>query len=559
MSTKEVMKKSSVQTVLDAANSAIEQLETNDAQVQSTINTASALAAVDLQRGFVGDNDLDELPPSGGSSEGDLSWYLSGNKVFQLIQLDSGSWVDFGKPLVAGPKPPLSENLKWVGEKYVNNPVVAGSSNDADQFYPPEIFKDPGNGKFYLFGKSGGKIYLFRSDDGKTGWTEIGLVIDKGTGSDFDVTRIEFSCVRYIDGTYHLLYTGEKNDVTEIGHATSDGVENLPYTKQGSVYDGSDAFSNLGMELNYFEIGDVKIIDGEYIFYIRSGLQIGSTFLNPVIFCATGTAIDDINARNVIFTGEDVNGIHRNEITQSLQRPSVFEYNNTFIMLFTAGRSGVDDYNERAVYAAYGGPYDFTPVRAPVIEVGEQGEWDDRRVYTAVVPVVQDGKFTTPVLIDDKLAVYFAGHDTGVTGNNQGQTGLILFSEIPDLTKAAPINIRNNYDKFIEGVAEDSTKTLFTGVDGYIMFSVIALTNRPDIGIFVVHINDTPQRQIEILSQNAASVFEVAKDTTPTGTTGTDVKTTIHATTSGDVVIENREGSARDYKIKILDQQKSIN
>ena len=551
MATFDLIKKEAFEEVVDA-------LETNDAQVQSTINTASALAVVDLQRGFVGDNDLDQLPPTGGSSEGDLSWYLSGNKVFQLIQLDSGSWVDFSKPLKTAPKPPLSNDLTWVGTKHANNPIVAGSTNDADQFYPPEVFKDPVSGKFYLFAKTGGKIYQFRSDDGKTGWTEIGLVLDKGSGSDFDVTRIEFCIVRYIAGTYHMLYTGEKNDVTEIGHATSDAVENIPYTKQGSVYDGSDAFDAFGMELNYFEIGDVKIIDSEYIFYIRSGLQIGNQFFNPVIFCATGTAIDDINARNVIFTGEDVNGIHRNEPTQSLQDPTVFEYNDSFIMLFTAGRSGVDDYNERAVYAAWGGPYDFTPVRTPVIKVGAEGAWDDRRVYNTSIPFVQDGKFTTPVLIDEKLPVYFAGHDTGLTGNNQGQTGLMLFSEIPDLSKAAPVNIRNNYDKFISEVAEDSTRTLFTGIDGYVMFSVMVLTNRPDGGIFFVHIDDSPQRQIEILSQTAAGVFEVAEDTTPTGTTGTDVKTTIHVTTAGNVVIENREGSARSYKVKILDQQQNL-
>lgn len=554
----EVLKKSEVQAAIDAYNAAKDSLETSDAQVQSTINTSSALAAVDLQRGFVGDNDLDQKPPTGGSSEGDLSWYLSGNKVFQLIQLNSGSWVDFGKPLASSPTPPLSDNLKWVGTKYVSNPIVSGSSNDADQFYPPEIFKDPVSGKFYLFAKSGGKIYQFKSDDGKTGWTEVGLVIDKGTGGDFDVTRIEFCIVRYIAGTYHMLYTGEKNDVTEIGHATSNAVENIPYTKQGSVYDGSDAFAAFGMELNYFEIGDVKIIDGEYIFYIRSGLQVGSTFLNPVIFCATGTAIDDINARNIIFTAEDVNGIHRNEVTKSLQDPTVFEYNNSYIMLFTAGRSGVDDYNERAIYAAYGGPYDFTPVRTPVIEVGAEGEWDDRRVYTPSVPCIQDGKFTTPVLIDGLLPIYFAGHDTGLTGNNQGQTGLMLFSEIPDLSKATPINIRSNYDKFINEVADDTTKTLFTGIDGYIMFSIIALTNRPDGGIFFVHIDDSPQRQIEVLSQTSAGVFEVAESTTPDGTTGTDGKTTIHITTGGDVVIENRESSDRSYKIKILDQQQNL-
>lgn len=551
MATFDLVKKEAFEEVVEA-------LQTNDAQVQSTINTASALAAVDLQRGFVGDNDLDQLPPTGGSSNDDISYYLKNNKTFQLIQLVGGSWEDFGKPLTTSPNPPLSDGLKWVGTKHVNNPIVAGSSNDADQFYPPEIFKDPVSGKFYLYAKTGGKIYQFRSDDGKTGWTEVGLVLDKGTGSDFDVTRIEFCVVRYIAGTYHMLYTGEKNDVTEIGHATSDSVENIPYTKQGSVYDGSDAFAAFGMELNYFEIGDVKIIDGEYIFYIRGALQIGSSFLNSVIFCATGTAIDDINARNVIFTASDVNGIHRNEVNQSLQDPSVFEYNNGYIMLFTAGRSGVDDYNERAVYAAFGGPYDFTPVRTPVIEVGAEGAWDDRRVYNTSIPCVQDGKFTTPVLIDEELPVYFAGHDTGLTGNNQGQTGLILFSEIPDLSKATPINIRNNYDKFISEVAEDSTRTLFTGIDGYLMFSVMVLTNRPDGGIFIVHIDDSPQRQIEILSQTAAGVFEVAENTSPDGTTGTDVKTTIHVTTAGDVVIENREGSARNYKVKILDQQKSL-
>ncbi|MEQ9309682.1 MAG: hypothetical protein RLN90_09520 [Balneolaceae bacterium] len=87
------MKKSSVQTVLDAANFAIQTLETNDEQVQATINASVALAPVTFPR-ILGD-DLSSIPGTSGAVENDISYYIPNNSLLQLLRLESGTWEDF--------------------------------------------------------------------------------------------------------------------------------------------------------------------------------------------------------------------------------------------------------------------------------------------------------------------------------------------------------------------------------------------------------------------------------------------------------------------------------
>lgn len=98
MSTKEMMRKSSVKTVLDAANSAIEQIQTSDTNVQSAIALAAALAPVNVPRS--GGDDLSAKPGTGGAVLNDVSWWLKDGEDFQLLTFDGSAWQEFGNPLL---------------------------------------------------------------------------------------------------------------------------------------------------------------------------------------------------------------------------------------------------------------------------------------------------------------------------------------------------------------------------------------------------------------------------------------------------------------------------
>ncbi len=421
----------------EAFEAVVDVLQTNDAQVQSTINTASALAAVDLQRGFVGDNDLDQLPPVGGSADGDLSWYLSNNKVFQLIQLSSGSWVDFGKPLATSPKPFLSESPEWNGTLHVNNPVISGTTENADESYPPAFLDNTAvDGKYYIALKSNFKLFAFSSVDGET-WIEEGVLLDKGTGGTFYDSRLQGAVWRYdsASSTYHLYFgatsVANPNDQV-IGHATSATVLGTYTVDASPVYDGSDTQDNLGVALNFISLGDVKIIDGEWVFYFAGNNYDGSDFTDGMIFVATGTSWTDINARNICFTVNDLNDLRDDIDVTFVQDPTIIRYNNSYIMCFTAGR--VEDIaKERYLHTAVGSKYDFNPTRSVILETGPVDSWYENRVYGADFAVKQDGEYLTPLLFDGEIPMFFAGHGlTGSPNDNDGLTGLITFSSIPN-------------------------------------------------------------------------------------------------------------------------------
>jgi len=113
MSQVEVLAKSSVQDAIDAYNAAkadliesISNIETSDAQVQalaaqveSAVASASAIATVNFQRGFEGDDDLTVVPVTTGATENDISWYFKNSISFQLVRLESSSWEDFSQPI----------------------------------------------------------------------------------------------------------------------------------------------------------------------------------------------------------------------------------------------------------------------------------------------------------------------------------------------------------------------------------------------------------------------------------------------------------------------------
>lgn len=449
--------------------------------------------------------------------------------------------------LVSGPFPNLSDTPKWNGVKSASNPIISGTSGLSNQAYPPGSLYDPVSGKFYIIVKSDGDLYLFRSNDGKTEWTEVKKVLSKGTSGQWDEGKLEYSVFRYDSrtGTYHILYTARDSSTTwAIGHATSSTVEG-DYTKQGMIYDGSDTSSTLGISLNYFELGDLKRVNGEFIFYLVGGQDEGGRLQNRLIFCATGTDFDDINARNIIFTYQDVNHLREEEVTV-LQDCSVFKWKGAIYMLFTAGIDG-DVLARKHVYAAKGDLYNFEVLTDVVIDnTGEDGTWEEREVYNPEVLLKSDDEYLEPLMVGDSYLVYYAGHDLSNETGNKGLTGLIEFDSFPMPYALSSERVKKQ-DFHVENLGDDEFETVFLDRKNFSVWVITSRVNRPETAMFTLNTDDDRQR-IQIVSQSPGNVFEVSEQTEPTGTTGTDGKTTIHASpTSGKLEIENREGGSRSY------------
>lgn len=317
---------------------------------------------------------------------------------------------------------------RWIPSKHPNNPVVAGTvAKRDDQFYPPAPFIGP-DGTYYLIGKSNPDLVGFSSPDGVT-WTEQGVVLESGSGDDWDKDKLEYTVVRYdpVTELYHLYYIGFPDE--GIGHATSSNPMG-PYTKDvgNPLYTVSDFNSDFGRTSLGLQIGDVIKVGDEFVFYCVSR-ESSSRYQ---MFVATGSDWDDINGRNLMFHGADT-PLGSNDLL--LQGPNVIRHGSTFVMVYTAGRNS-PVLGERQLYSAVGGPYHFVPVDGLVMPVGSSGAWDDRRVYISQWLKRQDGEYLTPHLVNDKYRMYYSGHS--IDGNvNLGLTGLVEFDEIPVLSGMA--------------------------------------------------------------------------------------------------------------------------
>ena len=103
-------------------------------------------------------------------------------------------------------------------KKDSNNPVL-GNQNIGTVF-DPYIMKDSdGKYRMYVSWRKNGSIAVTKSEDGKS-WEELKEVLksDKSTGWEDAVNR---ASVIYKDNMYYMWYTGQANEVSKIGYATS--------------------------------------------------------------------------------------------------------------------------------------------------------------------------------------------------------------------------------------------------------------------------------------------------------------------------------------------------
>ena len=139
MATFDVIKKSSFQDVVDA-------LQTNDAQVQSAID--EALTNSDVDANYISYT-VGTKPSTSGATEGTIGAYFTSDGLLQKLELQSGSWVDVGEPLVT--KQALDDKASFSSPKRSELNVWGGMSMDDGRDEKPLVtfFDDDGRIECY--------------------------------------------------------------------------------------------------------------------------------------------------------------------------------------------------------------------------------------------------------------------------------------------------------------------------------------------------------------------------------------------------------------------------
>ncbi|MDR2172574.1 MAG: hypothetical protein LBP59_20735 [Planctomycetaceae bacterium] len=108
---------------------------------------------------------------------------------------------------------------KWI--KYDNNPVLGG--DDLGTIFDISVIKEDNTYIMYSSWRSQKSLALSKSKDGKQ-WSKPQIILTPNPKNEWE-TNINRPCILKKDGIYHLWYTGQTNDNSQIGYATSaDGI-----------------------------------------------------------------------------------------------------------------------------------------------------------------------------------------------------------------------------------------------------------------------------------------------------------------------------------------------
>ena len=110
------------------------------------------------------------------------------------------------------------KNIKgWI--KFNKNPVL-GDDKTGTVFDPFVMIDKNGLFRMYISWRTYGKLALSTSIDGIT-WSNLYIVLNKGSDKSWDKI-VNRASVLYLDGIYHMWYTGQNNEISKIGYARSD-------------------------------------------------------------------------------------------------------------------------------------------------------------------------------------------------------------------------------------------------------------------------------------------------------------------------------------------------
>lgn len=112
----------------------------------------------------------------------------------------------------------IDKNAKgWI--KYENNPVIGDETTG--YLFDPYVFLDKdGTYRMYVSSRKNDAISVTTSKDG-INWSELKIVLDRDTSTGWE-NIVNRATVVYKDGLYHMWYTGQANETSKIGYATSE-------------------------------------------------------------------------------------------------------------------------------------------------------------------------------------------------------------------------------------------------------------------------------------------------------------------------------------------------
>jgi len=233
-----------------------------------------------------------------------------------------------------------------------------------------------------------------------------------------DENKLSAPVLRYErdTGKLHFYYGIYKDQEFSVGYWSN------MFEKEGSqIYTPSDYREDMGDEVENVLLSDVILINGDYIFY-------GIAKHNDERYTAwsgTGDSWTDVRAETVLS-----NSSHPNVVGNLIQSPNVIELEGELLMSYTAGTNS-DLVGERQIYLAVGNDYDsFEPTDKILVPHGDCGTWEERRTYAGQWLKRQSGSYLEPTTVDNKIRLYYSGHDLGTTSSsgNLGYTGLIEYS-----------------------------------------------------------------------------------------------------------------------------------
>ena len=255
---------------------------------------------------------------------------------------------------------------------------------DTVHTYAPCVIKDGETYKMWYSGNNGSnyRIIYCTSSDGIT-WSNHQMVINIGDEGTYDVSTV-FGCTVIKDGsTYKMWYTGSASSVYRIIYCTSnDGVN----------------WSNHQMVIN---IGDEGTYD-TVLSYLPSVVKLDSTYHMwysgtngsnvRIIHCDSSNGTSWNNHQMVV----DINQEGTYDVTHAYS-PSVYRYNNQYIM-FYSGIDGSGDYRNLRCVSSDGVNWSDYQM---VVDKGSEGTYDAK--FSSSPGMLVDGS---------NLIMYYSGYDS---------------------------------------------------------------------------------------------------------------------------------------------------
>lgn len=316
--------------------------------------------------------------------------------------------------------------------KYPSNPVISGTSYDVttNEYYPADIWKE--GSTYYSVAKAQGNIVQFTSPD-LYNWSEGNNLVPIGSNQG-QTTPI----LRKIGSDWNLMFTRSPSsnpaDRRTVWYTSS--TPNGTYTKENIEIDWKSIVNPiLGKNYDYADLYDVMFHNGKWIYYVVFPISNGGTNDPLCTVFESTNFMDDPQFVNVLFSYRDLKNFDQTDAVSVdndvIQSSSAFLHTNGyFYMCLTYGRY-TDVQGERRIVICRsqekGNPYFFDYTEDTIIEVGDTGSWEERRVYGSRWIRENDGKFKTLSTIDGSHWLSYSGHDLD-SGTNTGLTGLASFN-----------------------------------------------------------------------------------------------------------------------------------